>query len=543
MKGADAIAEILKREGTEFLACYPRNPLIEACANIGIRPILCRQERVGVGMADGYTRIKRGRINGVFAAQMGPGIENAFPGIAQAYSENVPILVIPVGARPGRYNVRPTFNAVDNYARVTKWATRVGAASEIPDAFRRAYHALRTGRGGPVLLEVGDEVWTEDFTGELDYAPVMPYRAAPDPEAVKHAVKLLAGAKNPVIFAGAGVIYGEATDALVRLAELLPAPVMTTNPGKSAFPENHPLSLGASTSSASKPLFDYLRGADIVLAIGSSLTRTPFGPSVPPGKRIIHATNDAGDINKDYRVEAGLIGDANLVIGALIAALDGAGHGGAQRAEQLGAEVKAAKAAWRKEWSKHLDSDEVPLNQYRIIRDLMATVDRDNTIVTHDSGSPREQLLPTWECTQPGTYMGWGKSTQLGYGLGINMGAKLAAPDKLCMNVMGDAAIGMTGMDLETAARNGIGTLTVVFNNGVMAAERGVLPISIEKYDALLVGGNYAKVAEGLGVASTRVERPDRIIPAIKEAVATTKSGRPFLLEFITKEGYDFSRY
>ena len=104
--------------------------------------------------------------------------------------------------------------------------------------------------------------------------------------------------------------------------------------------------------------------------------------------------------------------------------------------------------------------------------------------------------------------MGWGKSTQLGYGLGLNMGAKLASPDKLCINVMGDAAIGMTGMDLETAARNGIATLTIVFNNGVMAAERDVLRTSTEKYGALTVRGNYAMVAEGLGVAALRVETP-----------------------------------
>jgi acetolactate synthase-1/2/3 large subunit len=185
----------------------------------------------------------------------------------------------------------------------------------------------------------------------------------------------------------------------------------------------------------------------------------------------------------------------------------------------------------------------VPLNQYRVIRDLMRTVDRDQVIVTHDSGSPREQMIPFWETTAPGSYMGWGKSTQLGYGLGITMGAKLAAPDKLCMNIMGDAAIGMTGMDIETAARNRIPILTVVFNNGVMAAERDVLPISIEKYGALDVGGNYAKVAEGLNVASLRVEKPADIVPGIKKAVSVTQSGAPFLLEFVVKEGYDFSRY
>jgi acetolactate synthase-1/2/3 large subunit len=173
----------------------------------------------------------------------------------------------------------------------------------------------------------------------------------------------------------------------------------------------------------------------------------------------------------------------------------------------------------------------------------MRTVDRDNVIITHDSGSPREQLLPFWETTKPGSYMGWGKSTQLGYGLGITMGAKLAAPDKLCVNVMGDAAIGMTGMDIETAARNRIAILTVVFNNGVMAAERDVLKTSTKKYGALTVGGNYAKVAEGLNVASARVEKPANIVGAIKDAVRVTETGAPFLLEFVVKEGYDFSRY
>ena len=158
----------------------------------------------------------------------------------------------------------------------------------------------------------------------------------------------------------------------------------------------------------------------------------------------------------------------------------------------------------------------MPINQYRVIRDLLRTVDRDNVIITHDSGSPREQLLPFWETTVPHSYMGWGKSTQLGYGLGLAMGAKLAAPEKLCINVMGDSSFGMSGMDIETASRNGIGILTVVFNNGVMACERHVLETSTEKYGALTVGGNYTKVAEGLNVPATRVEKPADIVPAIK---------------------------
>jgi acetolactate synthase-1/2/3 large subunit len=544
MNGAAVIAEILRREGTEFLSCYPRNPLIEACAALDIRPILCRQERVGVGLADGYTRIKCGKRNGVFAAQAGPGIENAFPGVAQAFSENVPLLMLPAGLPLARQYVRPVFRAADVYRPVTKWSALAHSVQEIPDLMRRAYQAMRSGKGGPVLIEVPAEVWEAKYAGELDYAPVPAQRAAPDPDAIKSAVRMLLAAKHPLLLAGQGVLYADASDRLIALAELIPAPVLTTNPGKSAIAETHPLALGASTRSRPKMVTEFMAKADLVLAIGSSLTRTPFGPGVPAGKRIIHATNDAADINKEYRVDHAVIGDAALVLDALIAEVNRQnGAGGANALASLKEEVAAAKKAWLAEWDKHLNSEEVPINQYRVIRDLMRSVDRDNVIITHDSGGPREQLLPFWETTAPGSYMGWGKSTQLGYGLGITMGAKLAAPEKLCVNIMGDASIGMTGMDIETAARNRIGILTIVFNNGVMAAERDVLELSTKKYGALTIGGNYTKVAEGLNVAAMRIEKPGDIVPAVKDAVRVTETGAPFLLEILVKEGYDFSRY
>jgi len=544
MNGAAVIAETLKREGTEFLSCYPRNPLIEASAALDIRPILCRQERVGVGIADGYSRIKRGQRNGVFAAQAGPGIENAFPGVAQAFSENVPLLVIAGGMPLERQYVRPVFRAANVFRPVTKWSALAHSVQELPDLMRRAYHAMRSGKAGPVLIEVPDEVFTAEYQGPLDYAPLPLQRAAPDPAAVKKAAEMLLAAKQPLLWAGQGVHYAEASEQLAALAELLPAPVVATNPGKSAIADSHPLALGAATRSRSKMFADFMGRADLILAIGSSLTVTNFGPAVPPDKTIIHSTNDPSDINKEYRADHALVGHAALVIDALITELSRRKSGSGDNAlAALKADIAAGKKAWLDEWSKHLSSDEIPINQYRVIRDLMRTLDRDNVIITHDSGSPREQLLPFWETTVPGSYMGWGKSTQLGYGLGITMGAKLAAPKKLCVNVMGDAAIGMTGMDIETAARNRIAILTVVFNNGVMAAERDVLKLSTKKYGALTVSGNYAKVAEGLNVASTRVEKPAAIVPAIKDAVIVTESGAPFLLEFVVKEGYDFSRY
>ena len=544
MNGADVVATILAREGTEFLSCYPRNPLIEACAELDIRPILCRQERVGVGIADGYTRVRRGRINGVFAVQQGPGIENAFAGVAQAHAENVPILILPAGAGLDRQYRHPTFSAADVFAPVTKWAARVHDVAEIPDALRQAYHALRTGKGGPVLVEIPVEVWEQEFDGEVDYMPVEALAAAPDPAAVTRAADMLLEAEHPLLWAGQGILYADASDELMELAEFLPAPVMTTNPGKSAFPENHPLAVGASTRSRPRMLVEMMKRADVVLAVGSSLTRTPFGPMIPPDKRIIHATNDPADINKDYRVDHGVVGDAKLVLAMLGAEIRSRKEGSPPSAamERLAGEIAAVRAAWLGDWEAQLQSDEVPINQYRLIADLMDAVDPGEVIITHDSGGPREQLLPFWQATAPLGYLGWGKSTQLGYGLGLNMGARLAAPDKLCINVMGDAAIGMTGMDLETAARNGIGTLTIVFNNGVMAAERDVLKTSTAKYGALTVSGNYAMVAEGLGVAAARVETPDAFLPALEEARKVTELDRPFLIECLVKEGYDFSR-
>jgi acetolactate synthase-1/2/3 large subunit len=546
MNGADVVAEILKREGTEFLACYPRNPLIDACAEVDIRPILCRQERIGVGMADGFSRIRAGKQNGVFAAQHGPGIENAFAGVAQAYAENVPVLVIPAGFAADRQYVKPTFRAAEVYAPVTKYAAMASSVQELPVVMRRAYQAMRSGKPGPVLVEVPNPVFEATFEGTLDYKPVPVMRSAPDPASVKEAARMLLAAKHPVIWAGQGVHYAEAGERLAALAELIPAPVAATNPGKSAIAESHPLALGASTRSSPKMYYEFLNRSDVVLAIGSSMTKTSFGPALPKGKKIIHSTNDPSDINKDTRAELGLVGDAALVIDALIEEIGKQKQGGRGAADALSAmkeEIAGIKKAWLQEWDKFLNSDEVPINQYRVINEMLRTLDRDNVIITHDSGSPREQLLPFWETTKPHSYMGWGKSTQLGYGLGLAMGAKLAAPEKMCINVMGDSSFGMSGMDIETASRNDIGILTVVFNNQVMACERHVLETSTKKYGALTVGGNYTKVAEGLNVAATRVEKPADIVPAIKQAVKTTESGKPFLLEIIAKEGYDFSRY
>lgn len=537
MKVADAIARVLAAEGVEHLVCYPRQLLIDPCIDAGLKPVICRQERVGVGIADGISRSTNGAKIGVFSMQGGPGVENSFPGAAQVYGDNVPMLLLPGGANLERAHTPPTFSAVESFRTVTKWAANVNQAGRISELMRRAFHLMQNGKPGPVLIEVpGDMIDAE--AGEFEYTRARNHRSGPDPANVKTVAEILLKSSAPVIYAGQGVLYAGATKELVKLAELLDAPVLTTNTGKSAFPENHPLALGAAVVSAPKMVNHFLKKADRVVAIGSSLTRTPWGPKVPNGKKIVHLTNDSADIGKEFPAEAAAVGDAKLLLEALIAEI-----GNRKRANGAAKEVRAVKEEWLKEWQAELNSAETPINQYRVIHDLMACVDRENTIITHDLGGPREQLVPFWETLVPRGYLGWGKSTQLGHGLELIMGAKLANPEKLCINVMGDASIGMVGMDIESAVRNRIGILTIVFNNGLMAGERDLMPHAIERYNTLDLGGNYADVAKALGAWSRRVTEPQAIVPTLKQAIEVTTSREPALVEILVKENTRFSRY
>jgi acetolactate synthase-1/2/3 large subunit len=541
MTGVSAIANILKSEGVEYLFCFPYNPLIEAAAAAGIRPILGRMERTVVNMADGYSRVSNGRRIGVGCMQYGPGTENAFAGVAQAFADGVPILMLPGGAPRGKMGTPPTFEAVPNYRGVTKWVAQVNLPERIPEFLRRAFTQLRAGRPGPVMLEIPDDVAKAEV-GDFNYKPVPRARATGDPQDIKEAARMLVNAKCPVLHVGQGVMYAEACDELRQLAELLNAPVMTTMPGKSAFPENHPLSIGSGGHTGTKMVGHFLQKADVVFGIGCSLSRTVFATPIPDGKVLIHNTLDERDLNKDYDVAQAVMGDAKLVLQRLIEEVGNGLRAVPNRSDPT-SEIKAVKEAWLAEWMPRLTSDEVPINPYRVVWDLMKAVDRAQTIVTHDSGNPRDQILPFYESLVPHGYIGWGKSTQLGYSLGLAMGAKLAASEKLVINFMGDAAFGMAGIDWETAARERIPILTLLINNGGMGGYEKYMPVATEKYRLKFLSGDYAKVADGLGVYAERIEKPNDIIPAIQRAVKVTQSGRPALLEIITREDATFSKY
>jgi len=541
MNGAAAVAEILKREGTEILIGYPVNPIIEAAAVADIRTIIIRQERTGLHMADGFSRVSSGKRVGVFAMQHGPGTENAFGGIAQAYGDSVPIVVLPGGYPRRLINIPPNFNAALNFRHISKWIEQVPFADVIPHALRRAFTQVRNGRPRPVVVEIPTDVFQEEVPEPLDYKPVLATCSAPDHLAVSEVAQVLVGAKRPVIYAGQGVHYAQAWHELRELAELLAAPVTTSLEGKSAFPETHPLSLGSGGRSMPKTVHDFLQRADVIFGIGCSFATTNYGVSMPAGKVIIHATLDAADLNKDVAAEYALIGDAKLGLQALIAEVKDRLGANARDNPQVPTEIKQIKDDWLRQWLPKLTSNEVPLSPYRVIWDLMHTVDIANTIITHDAGSPRDQLSPFWQPVEPLTYIGWGKTTQLGTGLGMAMGAKLAAPEKLCINVWGDAAIGFTGMDFETAVRERIPILSVLLNNFSMAIELPIMQVATQKYRSTDISGHYADMAKAFGGYGERVTQPGDIVPAIRRGIKMTQEGTPALLEFITAKEIQYS--
>jgi thiamine pyrophosphate-dependent acetolactate synthase large subunit-like protein len=303
-------------------------------------------------------------------------------------------------------------------------------------------------------------------------------------------------------------------------------------PGKSGFDEHHPLSLGSGSGATTLQARRWLQESDLLLGLGSSLTRTSYGQPIPDGKIMIHNTESIEDINKDFYADVGLPGDAKLTIEALIDEVKGQiGENGRKGQTQVAAEIADIKQQWMSEWTELLSSDEKPINTYRVIGELNRTLDKGKSIVTHDAGAPRDTIMPLYTATTPQSYIRWGKTTHLGYGIPLMIGAKIAKPDKFCLNFMGDGAFGMSGLDIETSVRAGAPITTVVLNNGGMATYPGGYPVSRERYGNTEMTGNYAQIAEGMGAVGIVVEDPNQIGEALQQAQNLNAEGKTVLLD------------
>jgi acetolactate synthase-1/2/3 large subunit len=536
MNVMQAVARILKIEGIEWVSCFPSNNLIEAVAEEGIRTVMFRQERGALMAADGYSRMNDRKKFGVTITQGGPGSENSMGGIAQAFSDNIPILYLPGGPALAQYAVRPNFSASRTYESVSKSSEIIGQPAQVAAVMRRAFHNLRNGRPGPVIVEIPADVATQEVPeSAMNYQPPKRMPQSPAGGDVKEAVNLLLNAKKPVIWSGMGVLFAQASDELRELAELTEIPVYCTMPGKSSFDDRHPLALGAGSSATSLPARTWLQESDVLFAVGSSMTRTGYGQPIPDGKVIIHNVESIEDINKDFSADVGLPGDAKLTLQAMIAEVKAqAGDNGRKGTSDVSEQIAKLRDSWMGEWADILKTDEMPISHYRVIGELERTLDKENSIVTHDAGAPRDTMMPFYTGTTPHSYIGWGKTTHLGYGIPLMIGAKLARPDKFCLNFMGDGAFGMSGLDLETAVRAGAPITTILLNNGGMATYPGGYPVANELYGATRMTGDYAKIAEGMGAVGITVTQPGEVAAALKQAQQHNAEGRTVLIDIHT---------
>jgi len=535
VKAANGFARILKAEGVPWVSCYPTNHVNNALGEEGVPILMMGEERFAVAVADAFSRVTCGRQIGVctvMANLNAAGIQMAYGAIGQAWEDSSPLLVIAEGVGQGASR-HTHYDMASAFKSVTKWVGRVDRAELVPDYARRAFTHLRSGRPGPVLLIIPRDLgeYEED---EHPYAPVKGWRSGPDLDDVKAAVKALLAAQDPLLYVGEGVLYADATSELLRFAELAKLPVLTTLKGKSAFPENHPLSVGVRGSLADH----FLRKADLLFSIGSSLFPNRFSHAVPdPGKKtIVQCTVDTLDINRSYETRLAVIGDAKLTLQALVNEVS-ARTGGGRKKPEVVEEIRAGRQEFAAKFRPLMDSDERPINPYRVIGDLMKVLNPRASFVTGDSGNTRDQISTVYEAQIPRGFLGWGNVSTLGFSLAGAIAAKLAYPERQCVHITGDAGVCYMMGNFEAVARYKIGITTLHINNGgysgygpgFWGAGHDPYTWKVSDHSAACM----ANMAKAVGFYGEDVSEPSQVIPALGRAFDENAKGRPAFLEFI----------
>jgi len=531
------IANILKAEGVEFVSTFPTNGVNNALGPAGVPLIMMRDDRYAIAMADAYSRVNNGNKIGVATVMGGvnsAGLQVSYAGIAQAYEDGSPLLVLADGVPTGQTQ-NSFFDPIAALSHVTKWSARIDTPEATPQFLRRAFTLLRSGRPGPVFLAVPRGLGEYDEDAR-PYIPVKGWRSAPDPSDVANAANILRNARKPLLFVGEGVLYANATQELLELAELAQTPVVTTIKGKGAFPETHALSIGARGGPASK----FIEQCDVLIAVGASLSPGRFSHGVPNAarKQVVQIVVDEWDLNKMSPTDHAVVGDAKLSLAAINDDL--CANPDHQHDPALLTQIAEAKAAFDAEYGDYLMSTETPINPYRVYGGLQNVLDPQNSFVTHESGNTRDQLTTTYKTTIPRGFLGWGNVSTLGFSFGAVIAAKLAFPDRQCIAVSGDAGIGYMLGNLEVAVRYRLGiTVIHIANNGFSGYGPGFWgaghdPYTHEVTDTTQI--NMARAAAELGYYSERVDDPAEVEPALKRALAQNAEGKPAYLEFIASQ-------
>ena len=513
---ATGIVRILKQEGVGWVSTFPVCRVNNALGREGVPMLMMRDDRYAVAVADAFSRITAGSRIGVCTFQGGvnaAGMQYAYAGMAQAYEDGSPVLCITDGV-PAGSSGNSQYDVASAMKTVSKWFGYLDKPERTPELMRRAFTMLRSGRPGPVILAIPNATATYDETAD-PYRPVKGWKSAPDPADVRAAVDQLLQARNPLIYAGEGVIYAGASEDLKALAELVNVPVITTLKAKGAFPEDHPLFVGVRGDQVAH----YLNKSDLILAVGSSLSPGRFSHAIPDAatKTIIHCNVDELHINKMYPTAHAVIGDARLTLQALRQEVSDRTSGAGRAAGDVAAEVRAARDEALARYRQVMNSDETPINPYRVYGDLMQVLDLKNSFVTHESGNTRDQLSTVFDTLIPRGFLGWGNVSTLGFSLAAAIAAKKAFPDRASVAVTGEAGLGYMLGNLEVLLREKLGVTVVHISNGGFAGYGpGFWGPGHDPFTHQVLGPDevdMSKVIGALGFHTERVERAGRNHP------------------------------
>lgn len=534
MKGAEAIVKALEKEGVEVMFGIPGGvsiPLYDVLYDSKIRHILVRHEQAAAHAAEGYARVS-GKV-GVCHATSGPGATNLTTGIVDAYMDSSPIVAL-TGQVATPFLGKDAFQETDPVGitmPASKHNFQLRSVEEIPDVIKKAFLIAGTGRPGPVLIDMPKDIQVKEghitFPKTVDLPGYKPTLKG-NPLQIKKAIGMLLDAERPMILAGGGVIIANAQKELIKLAEILMAPVATSLMGKGVFPESHPLSLGVIGMHGRKAGNYAVNDADVIFAIGCRFSdrTTAMVSCFAPEARIIHADIDPAEIGKNVRVNLPIVGDARNVLKDMLKVVK------AKAKKTRDNEWTKKIARYKKEFSPEMDYNDMPLKPQKIIKEMMNVLKADDIVVT-EVGQCQMWAMHYLERSKPRTFISSGGLGTMGFGFPAAMGAKVAKPENNVIDIAGDGSFLMNSQELATVVVEDIPIVAAVFNNRYLGMVRQWQELFYEKrYSAVDLGNSpdFVKLAEAYGAEGIRVEKPQDIAPAVKEAF---KCGKPALIDFM----------
>jgi len=525
MEGCRALTRALESESVSVIFGLPGGaimPVYDALLDSGMRHILVRHEQSAAHMADGYARAS-GKT-GVCMATSGPGAANLVTGIANAYMDSSPMVAI-TGQVPRSLIGRDSFQEIDIVGITTpisKYNFQVRHASEIPAVVKTAFYVASNGRPGPVLIDIPKDVQTE--TSDVNFNSQLLVRTwrnngDPDPILVKRAAEALAMAERPFILAGGGVRISNAYEELRVLSELLSAPVGTSLMGKGCFPEDHPLSLGMVGMHGSAEANRLVQQADVLLAVGMRFSdRTTSRPDdFCRDARIIHLDIDPSEIEKNKEVNIFIVGDARKTLRGIYELLAGQlarnGHSSLERIEEV-------KELLRQQIASNGGKG---LSPYQVLSEARKVLPRD-AIVTTEVGQNQMWTAAYWKTYAPRTFITSGGLGTMGFGFPAAIGAKVAKPEAVVVDIAGDGSFLMTENCLATSISESIPVIVIVLNNGMLGMVAQWQRMFYKgRYSATRLGRSpdFVKLARAYGADAERVESLDQLSNVLRRAASS----------------------